>query len=232
MYTSHSPCRLRQKSRPEGRATSSVNPYPFPAPNIMVRIAVHTTCHRTPSSQPSRNRDACAYGFWWNKPLNVNQSIRVFPKSEPPLEMQPRAREPIPEARKSTWEAIGKGLGTILMLIGKRMLTWVATSVAITAIPLLIVFCLQTWTSIILYFFFHPSFGSILYILPRAVTLVLAFTSLRNLPPGKYEMRRSWNSFAVSTTFFQGIFFGRSLTTSRWMWMVLKRFRNETKEKT
>ena len=79
--------------------------------------------------------------FWWNKPLNVNQSIRVFPKSEPPLEMQPRAREPIPEARKSTWEAIGKGLGTILMLIGKRMSTWVVTSVTITAIPLLIVFC-------------------------------------------------------------------------------------------
>ena len=63
------------------------------------------------------------YIFWWNKPLNVNQSIRVFPKSEPPLEMQPRAREPIPEARKSTWEAIGKGLGTILTLIGKRMPT-------------------------------------------------------------------------------------------------------------
>ena len=63
------------------------------------------------------------YIFWWNKSLNVNQSIRVFPKSEPSLEMQPRAREPIPEARKSTWEAIGKGLGTILTLIRKRMST-------------------------------------------------------------------------------------------------------------
>ena len=63
------------------------------------------------------------YIFWWNKSLNANQSIRVFPKSEPPLEMQPRAREPIPEARKLTWEAIGKGLGTILTLIGKRMST-------------------------------------------------------------------------------------------------------------
>ena len=63
------------------------------------------------------------YIFWWNKPLNVNQSIQVFPKSEPPLDMQPRAREPIPEAQKSTWEAIGKGLGTILTLIVKRMST-------------------------------------------------------------------------------------------------------------
>ena len=63
------------------------------------------------------------YILWWNKPLNVNQSIRVFPKSEPPLEMQPRARETISEARKSTWEAIGKCLGTILTLIGKRMST-------------------------------------------------------------------------------------------------------------
>ena len=25
-------------------------------------LAVHSTCHRIPSSQPSRNRDACAYG--------------------------------------------------------------------------------------------------------------------------------------------------------------------------
>ena len=94
------------------------------------------------------------YIFWWNKPLNVNQSIRVFPKSEPPLEMQPRARETISEVPKSTWEAIGKGLGTILTLIGKRMPTWVATCVAITAIPLLIIFFWQTWTSIILCFFF------------------------------------------------------------------------------
>ena len=60
------------------------------------------------------------YIFWWNKPLNVNQSVRMFRKSEPPLEMQPRARELISEA---TWEAIGKGLGTILTLIGRRMST-------------------------------------------------------------------------------------------------------------
>ena len=63
------------------------------------------------------------YIFWWNKNLNVNQSIRVFAKSEPPLEMQPRAREPISEVQKSTWEAVSKGLGMIFMLIGKRMST-------------------------------------------------------------------------------------------------------------
>ena len=60
------------------------------------------------------------YIFWWSKPLNVNQSVRMFRKSEPPLEIQPRARELISEA---TWEVIGKGLGTILTLIGKRMST-------------------------------------------------------------------------------------------------------------
>ena len=53
-----------------------------------------------------------------------------------------------------------------------------------------------------------------MYILPRVVTLVLAFTSLRNLPPGIYEMCRSWKSFAVSTIIFRGGFSGRSLTTS------------------
>ena len=31
-------------------------------------------------------------------------------------------------------------------------------------------------------------------------------------------MCRLWNSFAVSTTFFQGRYCGRSLTISRWFW--------------
>ena len=151
------------------------------------------------------------YIFWWNKPLNINQSVRMFWKSEPPLEMQPWAGELISEA---TWEVIGKGLGTILMLIGKRMSTWVAMSVAITALPLLILFRWQTWTSILLYSFFHPLLGGILYILPWAMTLVLAFTSLRNLPPRIYEMCRSWNSFTVSTIIFWGGFSGRSQTSN------------------
>ena len=58
---------------------------------------------------------------------NLSTSTDLFECSEylglPKLGMRPRVREPISEARKSTWEAIGKGLGTILTLIGKRMST-------------------------------------------------------------------------------------------------------------
>ena len=35
--------------------------------------------------------------------------------------------------------------------------------------------------------YFGPLSGGILYIIARAVTLALAFTSLRDLPPGAYE---------------------------------------------
>ena len=35
--------------------------------------------------------------------------------------------------------------------------------------------------------YFGPLSGGILYVLARAVTLVLAFTSLRDLPPGEYD---------------------------------------------
>ena len=43
-------------------------------------------------------------------------------------------------------------------------------------------------------FYFFPISGVILYILARAVTLVLAFTSLRDLPHGAYETVH-WTTF-------------------------------------
>ena len=42
--------------------------------------------------------------------------------------------------------------------------------------------------------YFGTLSGSILYIIARAVTLVLAFTSLRDLLPGAYETVR-WTTF-------------------------------------
>ena len=56
------------------------------------------------------------YIFWWNKPLNVNRPVRVFQKLEP-RERQPRVRGPISEVRELTWDAIRKGLSTILDFI-------------------------------------------------------------------------------------------------------------------
>ena len=42
--------------------------------------------------------------------------------------------------------------------------------------------------------YFVPLSGGILYILARVITLVLAFTSLRDLPPGAYETVH-WTTF-------------------------------------
>ena len=42
--------------------------------------------------------------------------------------------------------------------------------------------------------YFGPLSGGILYVLARVVTLVLAFTSLRDLPPGAYDTVH-WTTF-------------------------------------
>ena len=54
------------------------------------------------------------YIFWWNKPLSVNRSVRVFQKSGP-SEMQPL--QVTEQARELTWEAVGKGLEVIIRYI-------------------------------------------------------------------------------------------------------------------
>ena len=197
------------------------------------------------------------YIFWWNKPLNVNRPVRVFRKSggSEPSETQPQS---ISEARKLTWKAIDKGLGTIIYFIAgiqdrginlsredrvprfwansadqniliadlimlgvgicfgaihciawrfsfpthKELLIWRISSVAITAVPVYIplMFGLGRWLENtdfgtigdIAYFSLFPA--GILYILARAVTLVLALTSLRDLPPGALDIVH-WTTF-------------------------------------
>ena len=81
-----------------------------------------------------------------------------------------------------------------------ELLMWRVSCVAITAVPVYITsgFFLSAWLAdrhfgdSVLYFF--PISGGILYILARAITLVLAFTSLRDLPPGAYETVH-WTTF-------------------------------------
>ena len=196
------------------------------------------------------------YIFWWNKPLNVKQPVRVVRKSGPE-DTQPQVTEPISGARKSTWKAIRKGLETVVMVIigaqdgdvdlsrkdrvpkfwadssteddnigivdltvlgvgacfgaihciawdfsfptHAELLIWRMASAAITAAPIYIffVFFLAAWvdnanitvTEVIL--FLPPS---ILYILARVVTLILAFISLRDLPFGAYQTVH-WTTF-------------------------------------
>ena len=190
------------------------------------------------------------FNFWWSKPLNVNQPVRVFRK------LDPIAASVIDQPHQNEWkltlEAIGEGLQTLLRLIvagenahvdlrredrvpmfwaddqgdnsiranfialgvavcfgaihciawrfsfptRTELLMWRISSVAMTALPvcILLMTLLGYWLlnthfrnsrSIIIYF--GTLSGGILYIIARAVTLVLAFTSLRDLPPGAYE---------------------------------------------
>ena len=56
------------------------------------------------------------YIFWWSKPLNVNQPVRVFRKSDL-RETQPQVRQPISKARKLIWETLVDDLGTIITVI-------------------------------------------------------------------------------------------------------------------
>ena len=81
-----------------------------------------------------------------------------------------------------------------------ELLTWRISSVAITAVPIYIplMFFFGIRLSIMGFgntvSYFSPLSGGVLYILGRAITLVLAFTSLRDLPPGAYETVR-WTTF-------------------------------------
>ena len=79
-----------------------------------------------------------------------------------------------------------------------ELLMWRISSVAITAVPIympLMIFLAPLLgqmmdlkeSSITTTVYFAALSGGILYIIARAVTLVLAFTSLRDLPPGAYE---------------------------------------------
>ena len=76
---------------------------------------------------------------------------------------------------------------------------WRVSCIAITAVPIyiplgiLLGLPLSDMTSDVV-FDFIPISGGIPYILARAITLVLAFTSLRDLPPGAYETVH-WTTF-------------------------------------
>ena len=82
----------------------------------------------------------------------------------------------------------------------KELLMWRILCVAITAVPIYITLGYILGALLLLTdlsernFYFFPLSGVTLYILARAVTLVLAFTSLRDLPPGAYETV-NWTTF-------------------------------------
>ena len=85
-----------------------------------------------------------------------------------------------------------------------ELLIWRISSIAITAAPIYISLMfflagllggiLDLEKSAYIVFYSAPVIGGMLYVLARATTLVLAFTSLRDLLPGAYETVR-WTTF-------------------------------------
>ena len=83
-----------------------------------------------------------------------------------------------------------------------ELLMWRISSVAITAVPVYIPLAFSLGGGLVdmnekigeFFIYFSGLSGGMLYILARAVTLVLAFTSLRDLPPGAYETVH-WTTF-------------------------------------
>ena len=80
-----------------------------------------------------------------------------------------------------------------------ELLMWRISSVAITAVPVYIplMAALAIWLRNMDFdtiFVFSVFLAGLLYIIARAVTLVLALTSLRDLPPGAYETVH-WTNF-------------------------------------
>ena len=81
-----------------------------------------------------------------------------------------------------------------------ELLMWQISSVTITVVPVYIL--LMFYFGLLLVdssspgavLIFGPLSGGIVYIIARGVTLVLAFTSLRDLPPGAYETVH-WTTF-------------------------------------
>ena len=197
------------------------------------------------------------YVFWWNKPLNINQPVRVLRKSREsePSRMQSQSSS---EVRKRTWESVFDGMETILRFIEgnqdegvnlsredrvprfwanstdeniliadlimlgvgicfgaihciawgfpfpahTELLIWRISSVAITAVPVYIplMYGLGVWLSDmdfdtaanIIGFLIFPA--GLLYVIARVFTLVLALTSLRDLPPGAFDTVH-WTTF-------------------------------------
>ena len=226
----------------------------------MVCDAMHCKSHRTPSSHPSRNRDACVCGHEFRdiyllveeasqcqSACSSIQKIRVKGDAATSQRTDPRDtvhtdidletistlivggqidedidlrhEDRVPRFWSDTTDedviiahlimlGVGVCFGAIHCIAWHfsfpthtELLIWRISSVAITAlplyIPLMIGFGMLLGVSIDtenLYATVVYLSAGLLYILARAVTLILAFTSLRDLPPGAYESVH-WTTF-------------------------------------
>ena len=151
---------------------------------------------------------------WWEEVRNVLKRIVIFITGLQDADVDLRREDRVPRFWANSDENNAIIANMIVLVVGvcfgaihcvswgfpfpthTELLMWRLSSVAITAVPTYIslglplatvleMMGLKKFTMTVLYF--CPLSGGILYILTRAVTLVLAFTSLRDLPPGAYE---------------------------------------------
>ena len=218
--------------------------------------------HDVGESEPKATDNGIeAHDVGESKPRGADNGIEAHSSGESePKATQPPVKEPIPEARKSTWKAFANGLVTIILIIASarddfvnlsrrdrvprfwadsgrqdvntadgivlgagvcfgaihciawffsfpthiELLMWRISCVTMTVFPFcMVVVWLLTLSlgnvdfdvaagSVGIYILILSTF--LMYILARAATLVLAFTSLRGLPRGAYETVH-WTTF-------------------------------------
>ena len=170
------------------------------------------TQHQVISGEPQRSR---AGELTWEAISNVLERIVIFIAGDQDRNVDLSREDGVPRfwadstGKQSIADAIVLGVGVCFGAIHciswgfsfpthAELLMWQILCIAITAVPVYISlgFLLGSWLlgfgDTVLYFF--PLSGGILYIIARAITLVLAFTSLRDLPPGAYETVH-WTTF-------------------------------------
>ena len=181
---------------------------------VFRKFKPNVTQHQVISGETQRSR---AGELTWEAISNVLERIVIFIAGDQDRNVDLSREDGVPRfwadstGKQSIVDAIVLGVGVCFGAIHciswgfsfpthAELLMWRILCVAITAVPIYISlgFLLGSWLleigfgDTVLYFF--PLSGGLLYIIARVITLVLAFTSLRDLPPGAYETVH-WTTF-------------------------------------
>ena len=150
-------------------------------------------------------RHSRAWEWTWEEILNILERIYMFIAGDGSVDLSGEDREPrfwgnstYNEQTIADLIVLGVGVcfGAIhciswdfLFPTHTELLMWRVLCVTITAVPIYITLgiLLGAWLKSMGFAIIFILPAGILYILARTVTLVLAFTSLRGLPPGAYK---------------------------------------------
>ena len=172
---------------------------------VFLKSEPSTTQHRIPLRPTQHSR---AWGLTWGKIGKGLETILVFIAGGQDGNVDLSREDQVPRFWADSFED-DMGIADIIVLgVGicfgaihciswsfpfpthTELLMWRVSCITITATPIhislgiVLAFWLEDFGKTI---YFFPLSGGILYIIARAITLVLAFTSLRDLPPGAYK---------------------------------------------